>query len=565
MADNIIFNDQANHWQHGRSHRQVVVPGTILTTKNYVFTVQENTTDFLKAHHGILTGAPWTEDDASTGSVFHCIKIGIWYDQWTPFETVDDKVHIIWAHTGADSGYYYNQYSVSSDTVIINKKVIDVGTGTLPYAPSTGDHCEIVRLENDELWCFLIQVSGNTGYFRLLKSTDNGTSWTTEFQVGPTLGQQVAGIDLADMHHVLMTPSAGFAQDYPWFVIHDRLGERIVVARYNGTDIQLILTVDGDVIDSDADNVAEMSCVLRHNDRNLIVVYHARTPGAAGNEIRGVRIPDENTVQQMDTNPFDNSEVGGDDVACVGLSIDQVRGHLFVGYLRGSEWRVNMKAYWKRSRNSGTQWESQNLSTDGADRDLRVIAMPHSFGVINSISALGFAVYDNSSDDWLMSDNDGVIVGGYNVRGLGDGGSDEQEVDCTTGIEDPVQCVATGACSIDFLAAAGATDRPSPRSRYPNYVNVEQVFVSFSGKVGDLLFGGDRLVGLKSGATGIFAGATVGDSRILITSVKLGPGGQIFLPNEIIQKVGDPTIFLTVNDMPAPSAQLVQEEIIHEL
>ncbi len=560
MADNVIFNDAADHWQHCRSQRIVVVPHAVeASVKLYVFTVQENTVDFVKTHRSLATAAPWTEFDVITGSEFHCNKFGIWYDRWTPFEATDDKIHIIWAHEGSGAGFYYNQWEVSGDTVVKNKVVIETFAGDLPYDTDKNDWTEIVKLDNGDLWCYIFQFGGAGQYFTLWKSTNDGTSWTNQMRVGPTPNLTLAGADAAQFSHILMSPACGTPDNNtPHFIIHDAGNNRIFLATFNGTTLVHRLDIDTDVIDNQAGTFVQMSIALRHGDRVLFLVNHARQPGHASSEIRCHRIDDVSTTSQ-ETDVFDTADLGGDQIATVSLCIDQVRGQLYCGYLRGSGFfAANMKAYFKKSINSALQWQAEVLSTDGGNRDLRAISLPRNVGDLTELSLVGLAVYDDDSNDWLMSDDDSILIGAYAVRSTIDGGGDEQTVDCTTANPPPT---TPGGNRRLYLPSGGF----SQRSGYPNYGVSGQVWISYFGKSGGTLKTGDKIIGLSSGATGVFAGKLVAAQRILVTSVVPGPNGQIFVPNEIIHKVGDPSISLNVNSLPAPSASLEVEVTLEEI
>jgi len=60
-------------------------------------------------------------------------------------------------------------------------------------------------------------------------------------------------------------------------------------------------------------------------------------------------------------------------------------------------------------------------------------------------------------------------------------------------------------------------------------------------------------VGLTSGATGICAGYYEDPERIAIASIINGPGGPLgtpFLPNEVVEQVGDPSRNVTILPQP---------------
>jgi len=79
------------------------------------------------------------------------------------------------------------------------------------------------------------------------------------------------------------------------------------------------------------------------------------------------------------------------------------------------------------------------------------------------------------------------------------------------------------------------------------------VYMLFGASGGRGPTSGTACIGLTSGATGICAGYYENPDRIAISSIINGPGGPLgtpFLPNEVIEQVGD--VGRTVTILPQP-------------
>lgn len=272
-------------------------------------------------------------------------------------------------------------------------------------------------------------------------------------------------------------------------------------------------------------------CIHPFNGKHY-VLYIPHEPGHADHALKLLSIdgPTEPPVALSEI-PISN-----DNTSC-NLTIDQHTGNIYASWISG-DWPNNVQIVWTFSVNGGADWDPI-LASSALTSELHALRAPHGFAHSGLVSALFFAWHDEDTDEWRSSNDDDIIVGQYTV----DEDTPGNEVaNCPIGQE-----MGGSGFGGDFLPHG-----------YPQYIGeLGTVYLTITATKRGSLVAGDKILGVRSRATGIFQGwSGAAQERIKITSARPGPYGVPFLPGEDIVKYNpDPSTTVTVANSPLATAQ----------
>ena len=298
----------------------------------YVFYVDTDGNDlagadcrYMKTEDGGDTWSPTDGTLVDSVNTTDCLRVAVWYDQWTPGDTTGTYIHIATIDSGVDD-VYYTQLNTANDqlsttvlattqgantfTAALNLHAITKGTdGNLymaasetsdrwivrcteygeasPYCTNAGDWTEITNpydLADD--WPLLLPLAGGSIMtIRMdLSGNDydyniwNGSVWsgwntidTTSGENGTYDGHFGATVDKTtnDIYFVYVTDNGTLGTD-----------DDIRTAIYSGGAWDT--TNPADVLTNDSKGITNAKIALDQNTDDVYVVYSARTtPGTA--------------------------------------------------------------------------------------------------------------------------------------------------------------------------------------------------------------------------------------------------------------------------------------------
>lgn len=461
-----------------------------------------------------------------------------WFDNWTPDPELNDTIHVAYVHNdgGGLHDFGYGEFDTVTESFFF--EVIDTNI------PQANDHkCGIVALNGGLIYAFWF--SKNNSEFHLYLRINPGNWAHVVTLSNPT--DEVCGCELQNIAQIDMVPSTdGFELSSPFFVIkQNRTGANtsglycgvvsagVMISTQPNTGNGFLEDMS-DETEVNSDIFASFSLAVNPFTGAYYIAYFPREPDHASHALRVVRL---DTATDPPVQLTDIPITGDNWVPS--LTIDQVTGTLYVGFLGGvnGAWPLQVRTKWTRSKNGGSSWETiLNSSTDQGE--YYTVLGPHSFAFGGELSALfwvHFARRDTGGSvisQWRSVNSDDIIAGQFTVDETTPG---NEVADCPVG-------QALGNSNIPgFFNPHG----------YPQYITSGKLYISVApGKSGSLV-PGDKIIGVRSRARGIFQGWSGSNTeRILLTQVRPGPYGVPFLPGETIQKVGDPSITVTVAAAP---------------
>ncbi|HSA36634.1 MAG TPA: hypothetical protein P5080_02885 [Candidatus Paceibacterota bacterium] len=140
----------------------------ILSNRTYEDWITGQNVVYRKTTNG---GGAWGAPRAIT-SVGGGVAVAVWYDQWTPGDDTNTKIHIAFSDDWTDD-YYYTYLDTSDDSMLFPAKPVLLGTGITEASVGVPS---ITKGAGGNLF-----ISGNfntTAGGQVAISTDNGDNWT---------------------------------------------------------------------------------------------------------------------------------------------------------------------------------------------------------------------------------------------------------------------------------------------------------------------------------------------------------------------------------------------------
>lgn len=468
-----------------------------------------NTTD-----GGASWNAPDSDQSIDQGN-FSYEMLATWYSKWTPSHEADTLIYMCFGSAGGDVGEYACKVNPNGT---LNGSVIKAASSGEFIGDNTNAESSICLAEDGDVYMF----AKDGGAWGLWRSTDDLATAMSSV-ASDTMVNGLAG-EIA-FRNPRIIPSPGNAndimllavlltgEDTAAYIIWDDAAQ----AWGSWVTLGVIHSVGGD-------NVRILDAGLRIADRKAFITYLTSTAAAQATLRMFCVGPTMQTTQLVDVvEPQDP-----DRVSHPSLSIDQQTGHIFVSYRYLTDATGFFTIRYKLSRQSGNSWADEVLWGAAANADLKVMHVPLSTPAFDQ-SFFQPIWWDENLEKWRTSTTDIVVTaGGYTVRELADGGSDQQIVDCDSGM------MSSLAGPTDLVRMA-KTPYPTLGDKFGTSVLI--TWIPYLTKSSGAFAVGDTVQGATSKATGIIYRFLTNPLMIGLTTVKNGPGpgkGFAFRPNELI-------------------------------
>jgi hypothetical protein len=171
--DSAMFN--VNHAKQSNTSDTIFISDQI----GYIFyrNITTAACAYAKTTNG---GATWTADQ-TLGTTSTCLKIVVWYDQWTPGDTTGTKIHLLYLDSAAASGaeeIFYIEFDTVGDTKT-TPLLVNSGEAATVFAVSTRP--SIIKSTGGTLYFGLANAANaNKGFVKKcsVSCATVGTNWS---------------------------------------------------------------------------------------------------------------------------------------------------------------------------------------------------------------------------------------------------------------------------------------------------------------------------------------------------------------------------------------------------
>ncbi len=294
------------------------------------------------------TGGDSWNTATTVDSQIDCIKIVVWYDQWTPGDT-GDNIHILTLDTGSDD-LFYNRLDVTND-------IRSNGTSPVNISDNSGQASVIAAAANTMA---LTKATDGTIYASLNDNDDSYVvSCTGSCNVGTNWNEVgTSPFDAGQNDLSLLAPLAGG----DIMLINRDISSDILQYRvWNGTSWLTWDTIDGSAPEN-GDHDGGMSLSVDRDTGDIYLVYAADNNSGAGFTVQDhdIRTALYNGSSWSNTaNLFTNIPLRG--VHNVSVGYDQNTGDVYVGYIMRDTiaTATTGNVYWRVSTTSMASWGAE--------------------------------------------------------------------------------------------------------------------------------------------------------------------------------------------------------------
>ena len=303
-------------------------------------------------------GATWGTA-VTVDSQTDCLKIVVWYDQWTPGDITGTNIHIA-TMDNSDDDLFYNRLDTASDTLLLGSSPVNAtaNSGQVPtFSDSINSHTitkatdgKIYLAANDVSDSYAVSCAGTCGVT---------TNWT---EVGSS------PFDTRNDHNLLLPLAGGNILA----INRDTSGDDMRSAVWNGTSWSGWTTVDANAPESTTYDVS-MSAAVEKTTGNIFLAYVADIGDAVAND-------------DIRTAVYSSGawSAGGDVVtnttgslSSVGIGIDENTADAYVVYGLTSTFgdQSTGDIFWKRSTDNMTSWGVQEGPLNDIQGDMYGVSL----------------------------------------------------------------------------------------------------------------------------------------------------------------------------------------------
>lgn len=280
----------------------------------------------------------------------------IWFDKWTPGNN-GTKIRIFWLESTTDD-VHYRSLDTSSDT-LDSDVVVFLGVTFSTALSRTGKSISGAIAGNGDLYVqFWGDLNGERGFYR---SQDDGATW---------FGRKDGADGDAPDEVILMAADNNSGNMV--MIYWDRSADELNLKRYFFAANSWTTTLISSGMIDDGDPTIQMSAMIRHSDKHIIVVAWSEFNTATAD----LRVWDIETGTPTITAKT-NIITDKDGIVCCGLLIDQNNNDLYVAYLGHEDssevYEVDLRTFYKKSTDGGGTWGSQVQITEAIGDDMKVI------------------------------------------------------------------------------------------------------------------------------------------------------------------------------------------------
>lgn len=347
-------------------HRGVLgmmVPGWIDQNIVYDFflTDTENLVLRKSLNRGLTYGA---QTPVFAGGANDVVKAVNWYDRWTADDT-GRFMHFFTIGRDAIGGTQRIEYrNLDTRTDVFTVPVaIGAGGGTVDSTRNWDESCiALTKTRAGNLYAGG-WINSAAGANWLLRSSDNGVTWTAVgVLASPATPDWVVG---TFVDRIIFMPGNFDDPDDFYCIYIDQSTRELSWLTYDASANTWSETQTGFTLTALDPNYFQFMAGPRHSDGRIIVPCWSQIDNPTA-DLVVFEIASASVSTQL-TNVWTNKAIAGD----VSLTIDQISGALYVGYLEGGTWQSLVATAYKVSGDRGVTWGSSITFSEDADDDHR--------------------------------------------------------------------------------------------------------------------------------------------------------------------------------------------------
>ena len=288
-----------------------------------------------------------------------CLKIVVWYDQWTPGDNTGTNIHIATMDSSEDE-LFYNRLDTSSDTLLAGSSPVNatVNSGQTPtFSDSINAHT-ITKATDGSVYLAVNDVSDSYAV-SCSASCGVGTSWD---EVG------TSPFDTRNDYNLLMPLAGGNVLA----INRDTSADDIRSAVWDGAAWSGWTTIDANAPESSTYD-ASMSAAVDKTTGNILLAYAADINDAVANDDIRTAVYSSGAWSaggDVVTNPAGS-------LSTVGIGIDENTSDVYVVYGLTSTFgdKSTGDVFWKPSTDNMTSWGAQEGPLNTTQGDIYGISL----------------------------------------------------------------------------------------------------------------------------------------------------------------------------------------------
>lgn len=279
----------------------------------------------------------------------------VWFDEWTEGIT-GDLIHVVWLDEGDEARW--SALDTSDDSVATPVNIVSLAV----FGSDGGFNdtsIEIAKMKGGNLVVWLRSVSSSNVVYR---STDGGASWAARNDALETTDDQF-----------IVLPADGTGDDNDGAIIyHDASADALSVKMYDDSANTHTETAIATMVEDSGGNYFNYDAMLSHSQGKIFVAFCNNHNNAANDLLCYSITPDSiasPTVTALTNVLTDTIAVSPR------VFIDEVNGHLYVFYVRGTLGSAT-SVYYKVSTDWGSTWGSETRYDEDTADDTRNVFTP---------------------------------------------------------------------------------------------------------------------------------------------------------------------------------------------
>jgi hypothetical protein len=303
-------------------------------------------------------GASWGSA-VTVDSQTDCLKIVVWYDQWTPGDITGTNIHIA-TMDNSDDDLFYNRLDTSSDTLLSGSSPVNatINSGQSPTISDSINAHTITKATDGKIYLALNDVSDSYAV-SCATSCGTTTSWT---EVG------TSPFDTRNDYNLLMPLSGGDIL----VINRDTSADDIRSTVWDGTSWSGWTTIDANAPEDTTYDVS-MSAAVEKTTGNIFLVYAADLGDAIANDDIRTAVYSSG-AWSAGGNVITNASGS---LSSVGIGIDENTADAYVTYGLTSTFgnQSTGDVFWKQSTDNMTSWGAQEGPLNTTQGDIYGISL----------------------------------------------------------------------------------------------------------------------------------------------------------------------------------------------